>query len=106
MISPEAPFLILGFMGLFAGGLAIFLPETAGTKLPDTVADVERSGTVGSRKEATTSKMEKKPILNFNETTEVAEVAEAADVGSSGEQPILDAVGNSVPDARGQTEEV
>ena len=43
VISPEAPFLILGFMGLLAGGLAVFLPETAGMKLPDTVADVEEA---------------------------------------------------------------
>ena len=35
------PFILMGIVSLLAAILAIFLPETAGIKLPDTVAEAE-----------------------------------------------------------------
>ena len=43
VLDPRVPFLILGFGGLLAAILAIFLPETAGRKLPDTIQEAEET---------------------------------------------------------------
>ena len=43
VLDQRAPFLILGFGGLLASILAVFLPETAGVKLPDTIREAEET---------------------------------------------------------------
>jgi len=35
----DIPFYALGALGVFAAGLVLFLPETSGIVLPDTVQD-------------------------------------------------------------------
>ena len=39
-----APMLLMGIMALIAGTLAIFLPETVGSKLPETMDDAINIG--------------------------------------------------------------
>ena len=41
IVDQRMPFILMGIVSLFAAILAIFLPETAGIKLPDTVAEAE-----------------------------------------------------------------
>lgn len=43
VLDDRAPFFILGFGSLLAAFLALFLPETAGIKLPDTIQEAEES---------------------------------------------------------------
>ncbi len=43
-LNASLPLWILGFFGLFGGGLALFLPETLGKDLPQTLDDGERFG--------------------------------------------------------------
>ena len=43
VLDNRAPFLILGFGGLLASILAVFLPETVGVKLPDTIQEAEET---------------------------------------------------------------
>ncbi|XP_055844858.1 carcinine transporter-like [Episyrphus balteatus] len=43
-ISPVLPLLILGALGIFGGSLCLFLPETLGHELPQTMADGEEFG--------------------------------------------------------------
>jgi len=44
-----APILIMGVVAFFAGFFAYFLPETLGTKLPETMVEAERIGKNSSR---------------------------------------------------------
>jgi len=41
VVNPRMPFIILGFGALFTGILSIFISETAGVDLPDTIEDAE-----------------------------------------------------------------
>ena len=41
VIDPKMPFIILGISSFLAGMLAIFVPETAGVNLPDTIEEAE-----------------------------------------------------------------
>ena len=43
VLDDRAPFFILGFGSLLAAFLALFLPETAGIKLPDTIQEAEET---------------------------------------------------------------
>ena len=43
VLDPRVPFFILGFCSLLATILAMFLPETAGLKLPDTIQEAEET---------------------------------------------------------------
>ncbi|XP_026667654.1 solute carrier family 22 member 21-like isoform X2 [Ceratina calcarata] len=51
-IMPALPLILFGCMGLFAGLLSLFFPETLGTKLPDTVWEAENIGKVQTRQES------------------------------------------------------
>jgi len=42
VVDPRLPFLLLGILAFLGGFLAIFLPETAGVNLPDTVEEAEK----------------------------------------------------------------
>lgn len=44
IINPSLPLWILGFFGVFGGTLALFLPETLGKDLPNTLNDGEIFG--------------------------------------------------------------
>jgi len=44
VISPKAPFLILGVLGLLSSVPGLFLPEPAGVNLPDSVEEAEQFG--------------------------------------------------------------
>lgn len=44
VISPELPLLTLGVFGIIGGGLCLFLPETLGHELPQTLRDGEEFG--------------------------------------------------------------
>ena len=46
---PSAPVFIMGICATLAGGLALFFPETAGEKLPDTMEEAARMGREGKR---------------------------------------------------------
>ncbi|CAL7943238.1 unnamed protein product [Xylocopa violacea] len=50
-IMPELPLILFGCMGLSAGLLSLFFPETLGTKLPDTVWEAENIGKVQLKQE-------------------------------------------------------
>jgi hypothetical protein len=41
IVDRRLPFILMGIVSLLAAILAIFLPETAGIKLPDTVEEAE-----------------------------------------------------------------
>lgn len=41
VIDSKMPFILMSIGGLFAAILAVFLPETAGVKLPDTITEAE-----------------------------------------------------------------
>ena len=41
VIDPRMPFILMGFGGVLGAIIAIFLPETAGIKLPDTISEAE-----------------------------------------------------------------
>ena len=41
IVDRRMPFILMGIVSLLAAILAIFLPETAGIKLPDTVEEAE-----------------------------------------------------------------
>ncbi|KAF5281004.1 hypothetical protein FQA39_LY05209 [Lamprigera yunnana] len=43
-ISPSLPLIILGILGIIGGSLALFLPETLGQELPQTLQDGEEFG--------------------------------------------------------------
>ncbi|KMQ89276.1 solute carrier family 22 member 21-like protein [Lasius niger] len=47
-IMPSLPFILFGSMGIIAGILSLILPETLGTKLPDTIWEAENIGRVKS----------------------------------------------------------
>lgn len=40
-ISPNLPLFVFGSAALFCGTVALLLPETLNTKLPDTIAEAE-----------------------------------------------------------------
>ena len=42
-IHPSAPSIFMGSMAIIAGALGVFLPETRGKNMPDTVAEATRS---------------------------------------------------------------
>ena len=44
-----APMLLMGIMALIAGSLAIFLPETVGNKLPESMEDAVNMGKNNTR---------------------------------------------------------
>merc|ERR1711931_210086 len=44
-INPDLPFYIMGFLGLAGALPGLFLPETAGTNLPDTLDEAKVYGT-------------------------------------------------------------
>ncbi|CAL1676489.1 unnamed protein product [Lasius platythorax] len=47
-IMPSLPLILFGSMGIIAGILSLILPETLGTKLPDTIWEAENIGRVKS----------------------------------------------------------
>ena len=44
LIPKPAPFIIMGIVACVAGGLALFFPETVGSKLPETMDDAINIG--------------------------------------------------------------
>ena len=43
-MSENAPFLLIGFIAFLGSLPGLFLPETAGVDLPDSVKDIEEFG--------------------------------------------------------------
>lgn len=43
-VAPALPLLVLGFFGIVGGVLSLFLPETLGHELPQTLSDGEEFG--------------------------------------------------------------
>lgn len=44
VIAPMLPLLVLGIVGILAGVMCLFLPETMGQDLPQTLQDFENFG--------------------------------------------------------------
>lgn len=68
------PFLIFGIAGLLASASVVFLPETAGKTLPDTIADSQRLNSLklfGKREQNKSENLDlitKKTELNYEPT--------------------------------------